>query len=90
MKALVYLPLLAAALLLGWQLSRSTPPAPAPTQAELAPEPATQAPPVSLLRESAPDAASTPQANSLRGTEVDGRLQTDADGNLLIHVESAP
>ncbi|MEB3734616.1 hypothetical protein ULF88_11995 [Halopseudomonas pachastrellae] len=54
MKALVYLPLLAAALLLGWQLSRSTPPAPAPTQAELAPEPATQTPPVSLLRESAP------------------------------------
>ena len=84
MKALVYLPLLAAALLLGWQLTRSTPPAPAPTQAELAPEPATQPPPVSLLRESAPSAASTPQANSLRGTEVDGRLQTDADGNLLI------
>lgn len=86
MKALIYLPLLAAALLLGWQLrhepqqqasgTANVNTASAPIQA--APDAFT-----SLLR-TAPEPAPAPQAASLRGTEVDGRLQSNADGSLLI------
>ena len=82
MKALVYLPLLAAALLLGWQLTRPDAPD-IPTVASTAPS-NEQAAPASLLRSPQPTSSTVPQAASLRGTEVDGRLQTDADGNLLI------
>lgn len=82
MKALVYLPLLAAALLLGWQLTRPDAPD-TPTVAGTAPS-NEQTAPASLLHSPQPTSSTVPQAASLRGTEVDGRLQTDADGNLLI------
>lgn len=83
MKALIYLPLLAAALLLGWQLRPDPQP---PVAATTTPSPTAQAnpsAPASLLRSTA-DIASAPAAASLRGTEVDGRLQSNADGSLLI------
>ncbi|MEL0167157.1 MAG: lipase secretion chaperone [Pseudomonadaceae bacterium] len=84
MKALIYLPLLAAALLLGWQL-RPDPQQPVADTAS-APSPATESSasaPASLLHSTA-DIAAAPAAASLRGTEVDGRLQSNADGSLLI------
>src|SRR5690606_19818417 len=40
--------------------------------------------PASLLHSPQPTSSTAPHAASLRGTEVGGRLQTDADGNLLI------
>ena len=86
MKALVYLPLLAAALLLGWQLSQ---PAQEPeieaADSQLAPNPTPRSddPPAGLLR-SAPVASPAAVAPSLRGTDIDGRLQANPDGSLLI------
>ncbi|SDS51264.1 Lipase chaperone LimK [Halopseudomonas sabulinigri] len=85
MKYLVYLPLVAGALLLGWQLlPESTPPANAPALTSSKHQaPATALPPPTAL--TATHTATPPLPSSLRGTEVDGRLQVDADGNLLIN-----
>ncbi|UAW98557.1 lipase secretion chaperone [Halopseudomonas nanhaiensis] len=81
MKAIVYAPLLGCILLLGWHLTR-----PAVEVAELSP--ALQAPRSTLQQVSTRPAATSAiprQAPaSLRGTEVDGTLQTDHRGHLLV------
>ncbi|PAU85867.1 lipase chaperone [Pseudomonas sp. WN033] len=84
MKPLIYLPLLLGLGLLGWHLST---PAPSPSNASPAPpqvsseKPATA--PMDLTR---PVARSTDQhlPASLRDTDVDGQLEVDAQGNLVI------
>ncbi len=85
MKYLAYLPLVAGALLLGWQLlPESSPPASAPALTSTS----HQAPSTALPSRTAlnPESTATqPLPASLRGTEVDGRLQVDANGNLLIN-----
>ena len=86
MKALVYLPLLAAALLLGWQLSQNAQEQVVETaDSPVASNPTTPSDsvPASLLR-SAPAPDALPAAPSLRGTDVDGRLQANPDGSLLV------
>lgn len=83
MKPLVYAPLLASALLLGWYLlpERETP---EPRQAAVAtPPPAS--PPTALpamLTNQRPE--QPPLEASQRGTQVDGQLQVDANGNLIV------
>ncbi len=85
MKYLAYLPLVAGALLLGWQLlPESSPPANTPALTRTS----HQAPEAALPSRTAlnPESTATqPRPASLRGTEVDGRLQVDANGNLLIN-----
>lgn len=84
MKPLIYLPLLLGLGLLGWHLSTPTPSPSAPTSTPLqagSEQPATT--PVSLTR---PTTRSTDQhlPASLRDTEIDGQLEVDAQGNLVI------
>ncbi|MEH6491664.1 lipase secretion chaperone [Halopseudomonas sp.] len=85
MKYLVYLPLVAGALLLGWQLMpESKPAASAPALTGITDQARSATlPPATAL--SAASTATQPLPASLRGTDVDGRLQVDADGNLLIN-----
>ena len=85
MKFLVYLPLLAGALLLGWQLLPN-PPDDADARGRMATNSATSVTatlPANLQRSNG-NTAPVAMPESLRGTEVDGQLQVDADGNLLI------
>lgn len=83
MRPLVYAPFLAAALLLGWHYL--TPEAPAP---ELAPDPlattaaATEDLPVFIRP--ADQSLPAPPAASLQGTQVDGMLEVDRNGNLVV------
>ncbi len=84
MKPLIYLPLLLGLGLLGWHLSTPTPSPSAPTSTPLqagSEQPATT--PVSLTR---PTTRSTDQhlPASLRDTDIDGQLEVDAQGNLVI------
>ncbi|MFN3580581.1 MAG: lipase secretion chaperone, partial [Pseudomonas sp.] len=83
----IYLPVIAASLLLGWhffapQEASSPPPAMVQTQPQ-SPQP--------LVTAAAPSrsVATPPTAgiDSLRDTEVDGDLQTDASGNLIVTEE---
>ena len=81
MKALVYAPLLACVLVVGWYLTR--PPAqPVEPHTALTEPQRVALPPVSIAEAAAKPTASTPP--SLRGTEVDGRLEVDAQGHLLV------
>jgi len=84
MKFIVYLPLLAGALLLGWQLLPDSSPTESPTQtsAGALPASATSLQSGALLKPQTDAPAAMPE--SLRGTDVDGRLQVDSDGNLLV------
>lgn len=84
MKPLIYLPLLLGLGLLGWHLSTPTPSPSAPTSTPLqagSEQPATT--PLNLTR---PATRSTDQhlPASLRDTEIDGQLEVDAQGNLVI------
>ncbi|MEH6563750.1 MAG: lipase secretion chaperone [Halopseudomonas sp.] len=84
MKYLVYLPLVAGALLLGWQLLPEHQPrdsAPASTSTG---EPTPSAALPAAIRHGTDAIASQAQPASLRGTDVDGDLQVDTQGNLLI------
>jgi len=84
MKLIIYLPLLAGALLLGWQLLAEDPLIASDKTLTTAAPTATTAPlPQGLITESNKSAAQ-PMPSSLRGTEVDGQLQVDAHGNLVI------
>lgn len=85
MKVLIYLPFVAAALLVGWQLF--APEEPAVTERATAPQKVATAPdqkpiqqPSNRLGLSKP----TDGIESLRETEVDGTLEVDAQGNLVI------
>ncbi|GGC92700.1 lipase secretion chaperone [Halopseudomonas salina] len=82
MRFLIYAPFLVAALLLGWHYL-----APKPSVEQVATE---IAPPVSkpvtppLLTIQAAQSLPPPAAASQQGTEVDGMLEVDQQGNLLI------
>lgn len=86
MKAIVYLPLLTTALLLGWYLfapsgeSQPTLPAVVTAQQQATPLPA----PLTLNTTRHRQIPAELPA-SVRGTEVDGRLEVDAQGNLVIN-----
>lgn len=87
MKALIYLPLLGSLLLLGWQLAPERDPAPErPVSAASSAATPTSPAPIGVSQ-AAPATAVTPLPASVRGTEVDGRLELDAQGNLLITVQ---
>ncbi|WP_339651012.1 lipase secretion chaperone [Halopseudomonas pelagia] len=85
MKALIYLPFAAAALLVGWQLlapedlivteHAKAPQAAAPTPTYQPTQPSSQR--LGLF-------SPTDGIDSLRDTEVDGTLEVDAQGNLVI------
>ena len=85
MKVLIYLPFAAAALLVGWQLL--APEEAVVTERAKAP-PATAPAPTYESMQHIPNrlglAAPTDGIESLRETEVDGTLEVDAQGNLVI------
>src|SRR5690606_34167542 len=84
MKVLIYLPLLGSLLPLGWQLAPDGHPAPGHPVSAVSPA-ATQTSPAPIrASQAAPATGSTSLPASVRGTEVDGRLELDAQGNLLI------
>ena len=83
MKALIYLPLLGSALLLGWYITTDSGPVTAPPiLSNKSAEPV--APVVQLRQRTDSSKPSLPLPASVRGTEVDGQLGVDAAGNLLI------
>lgn len=83
MKALIYLPLLGSALLLGWYITTDSGPVTAPLI--LSNKSAEPVAPVAQLRQRINSSQpSLPLPASVRGTEVDGQLGVDAAGNLLI------
>ncbi|HDZ55627.1 MAG TPA: lipase secretion chaperone [Pseudomonas xinjiangensis] len=87
MKALVYIPFLASTLLLGWYLISPdgvTPQAESLVRAPAAPADAQVSPLPTRSTVSAPSAAVTAEPPSLRGTDIDGTLETDTQGNLVI------
>lgn len=84
MKTIIYLPLATSALLLGWYLFGGSPSqSPSPAAVPVADSSAT-AP--MLPRTPNPPRTLPPseQPTSLRGTDVDGQLEVDSRGNLLI------
>lgn len=85
MKALIYLPLAAAALLVGWQLF--APQDPLVTQREKAPQTTAPAPTYQAMPPSSNRLGMSSPADgidSLRDTQVDGSLEVDAQGHLVI------
>lgn len=85
MKAIIYLPLVTAALLLGWYLfAPDAAPPPVTASVSSANEQRTiELPPTIHASQHVPAAPAELPA-SVRGTDVDGRLEVDAEGNLLI------
>lgn len=84
MKAIIYLPLLTSVLLLGWYLFAPDDSAPqAPAVTSFTPEPSSNPLPMNLPTAATP-AATTELPASVRGTDVDGHLEVDAQGNLVI------
>lgn len=85
MKALIYLPFAAAALLVGWQVL--APQDHVTTQRAPVPEAASAAPTSQPMRQMTHRlglSSPTDGIDSLRETEVDGTLEVDAQGNLVI------
>ncbi|SDS88289.1 Lipase chaperone LimK [Halopseudomonas litoralis] len=83
MKALIYLPLLGSALLLGWYITMDS--GPVTTPPVLSNKNAEPVAPVAQLHQRTESPKpSRPLPASVRGTEVDGQLEVDAAGNLLI------
>ena len=84
MKAIIYLPLLTSALLLGWYLFAPDDRAPQPSPvASFTPEPRSNSLPMDRLKPVTPP-VTTELPSSVRGTDVDGVLEVDARGNLVI------
>ena len=84
MKAIIYLPLLTSALLLGWYLFAPDDSAPQPSPvASFTPEPRSNSLPMNRLKPVTPP-VTTELPSSVRGTDVDGILEVDARGNLVI------
>ena len=86
MKAVIYLPLVTSALLLGWYLFSDDTPTPPPPAPELArTEQAVSSPaPLSLTRSAPASQSNAELPASARGTSVDGRLEVDERGHLII------
>lgn len=83
MKALIYLPLLGSVLLLGWYITTdNSPVTTAPALSNKSVEPV--APMAQRQQRTDSPKPSLPLPASVRGTEVDGHLEVDAAGNLLI------
>ncbi len=83
MKATIFAALFACALLLGWYTTQSDDPASPPSTAQAPAPAATSAPqPMFAVNTTAPAADSSPP--SLRGTQVDGQLETDYRGHLIV------
>lgn len=86
MKIIIYLPLVTSALLLGWYLAGGQEnPAPSSASVPMAENslPTAPLPPRRTAPAQRPSTPMEPPA-SLRGTDVDGRLETDSSGNLII------
>lgn len=83
MRSLIYVPFLAAALLLGWHYLAPEPQASA-TAEQTPPAPSSPDIPLVLAKASANNAKVAPVAPSLQGTHVDGMLEVDHNGHLLI------
>lgn len=86
MKIIIYLPLVTSALLLGWYLAGGQEnPAPSSASVPMAENslPTAPLPPRRTAPAQLPSTQMEPPA-SLRGTDVDGRLETDSSGNLII------
>ena len=87
MKMIIYLPLLTSALLLGWYLfgpDISTPVEPVATHTDTRSSTST-APSAPVLRaRTAPAPVLGELPASVRGTEVDGQLEVDSWGNLVV------
>lgn len=87
MKAIVYLPLFTSLLLVGWYLfAPASDPQPAPAAAVFSGDrPLANPLPGDLsTRSTLPSAAPEQWPSSVRGTDVDGQLEVDARGNLVI------
>lgn len=83
MKALVYAPLVASAVLIGWLWTREAPEPPMITvSAPAAPASPSTGSPRSLSPEISQTKPDLPA--SLRGTQVDGTLSTDSRGDLIV------
>ncbi|MFO7704574.1 MAG: lipase secretion chaperone, partial [Halopseudomonas sp.] len=85
MKALIYLPVAAAALLVGWQLL--APEEPLVAAREQAPQAAAPLPTYQAMQPSSKRlglSSPTEGIDSLRDTAVDGSLEVDAQGHLVI------
>lgn len=84
MKPLIYLPLLLGLGLLGWHLSTPTP-SPSSLSSK-PPQASSEQPATTPLNQPRPVTRSTDQnlPASLRDTEIDGQLEVDAQGNLVI------
>lgn len=88
MKIIIYLPLITSALLLGWYLFGADTPEPVETITsrsgveQRTPMTTTSLPPLRAQPASVPRPGELPA--SVRGTEVDGLLEVDDRGNLLI------
>lgn len=85
MKAVIYFPLLGCILLLGWYFATDRQPVPHSTAPVISTAPSAPTPaPTPWQQPAVPDSTATPLPASVRGTDVDGRLEVDARGNLLI------
>lgn len=85
MKALIYLPFAAVALIVGWQLLAPETPVIAERKlSEQAAEPAPAFKPIPLTTARLGLSSPIDGIDSLRDTEVDGTLEVDAQGNLVI------
>ena len=85
MKAIVYLPLLTSALLLGWYLlTPSAPQIPATPSGSNTLALSHQAEPITLSRTPTPQQPIVEMPASVRGTDIDGQLEVDSQGNLII------
>ncbi len=85
MKALIYLPFAAVALIVGWQLlAPETPVIAERSLSEQAEQPAPAFEPIPLTTARLGLSSPTDGIASLRDTEVDGTLEVDAQGNLVI------
>lgn len=83
MRVVVYTPFFAAALLVGWYVFAPSP-AVAPAGAQPSVGQAPQVTPQAPFRPRLEQPEITPLADSQQGTEVDGVLGVDANGNLVI------
>lgn len=83
MRSIVYVPFLVAALLLGWLYLQPTPP-PAEIASPAASEANSPAPLQAITSVSKEPVSVAQPIPSLQGTQVDGILEVDRNGNLLV------
>lgn len=83
MRSIVYVPFLVAALLLGWLYLQPTPP-PAEIASPAASEATSPVPLQAITSVSEEPVSAAPLIPSLQGTQVDGILEVDRNGDLLV------